>query len=164
MPWLLPTPATPLRSFVVRIPELDTAGLLSQAFYPYHYCRQCLKLSYLHLDEKRAAAAAAPEATRLRRAAERQQHQAEVERVREEASINHLIRDQQAASEAKHAYSMADEKSKKFRTRERRAGRAFVSVEHTKKEASTRRATTRAATRTSRTAAAGTRTERTRRE
>ena len=74
----------------------------------------------------------------MRQAAERFEKQAELDRQREEASIDNLIRDQQAASEAKHAFSKLDEKSIKFRQRERRAGRVFTSVEHTKKAASTR--------------------------
>jgi hypothetical protein len=121
-----------------KIHELDRAGLLKEAFSPYHYCRQCLKHSYLHLEKARAASLANPEETLMRQAAARLEKQAEIDRLREEASIDGLIRDQQAASEAKHAFSKSDDKSVKFRQRERRAGRVFTSVEHTKKAASTR--------------------------
>jgi hypothetical protein len=116
------------------IHELDTAGLMSVSFMPYHYLRQCLKQLYLAQDRARTAVLADPEAAAHERAGRRMEAESEAEADKETRMIDERVRGQQQAQEAKYDFGRRDEKTSKIRTKERRAGRAFTSVAQTMRD------------------------------
>lgn len=118
-----------------RLIDLDQAGLMKQGFLPYHYLRQCLKQMYLAQERARAELVADPVRAGYQRRSKMLEDEAAQEYRAETEAIAERMRYEERLQSSKYDFGRNDEKTAKTRTKERRAGRAFVSIAQTQREA-----------------------------
>lgn len=118
--------------------DLESQGLMRLIFVPYHYLRQCLQQMRVAQEKALEAARADPEAAKAARKAARMAEDAAKESALEQRTLDdHLAAKQSVlASRSAHSYGRGEDKSKKMRAKEHRAGRVFTSVAATIKQRS----------------------------
>ena len=121
-----------------RLADLESQGLMRLIFVPYHYLRQCLQQMRVAQEKALEAARADPEGARAARKAARMAEEAAKESDLDQRTIDDRMAAKQSvlAARSAHSYGRSDDKSKKMRAKEHRAGRVFTSVAATIKERS----------------------------
>jgi hypothetical protein len=119
----------------MQIGDMDEKGLMKMIFVPYHYLRQCLKQMRLSQEAALDREKADPEGTQARRHAERQSTLAVEEAELQTRHLEARFAATQHVLSERRSSSSGEEKDKKLRARERRAGRTFISVEDTLRKA-----------------------------
>jgi hypothetical protein len=119
-----------------RMSQFDEQGLMKLVFVPYHYLRQCLRQMRVAQETALEKAKADPAAARAERRAMVQEALAQQEAHNETRSIDVRVRADQNELDERHgaSHGRKEGKSKKLRAREHRAGRAFTSVQATRKD------------------------------
>lgn len=122
-----------------QLSSVDDQGLMRLIFVPYHYLKQCLVQMRLAQEAALKEARADPVGAALKRKAARMAEQTQKEQHSSQSLLDQQLEEQQSALSLRShsAHARSDDKSKKMRAREHRAGRVFTSVAHTIKQRAT---------------------------
>jgi len=120
----------------VKLSDLSDHGLMRHVFVPYHYLRNCLRQMRMELEKRVESIEKDREQFARTQRHYALQHDIDRHEAQQERTIDQVLqqRREHRAERFQTRYTRASEKTKKMRSQERRAGRAFLSVKETKKK------------------------------